>query len=208
VSFALKKIRFLITYGPTQEPIDPVRFISNRSTGVLGRQLVSMAKARGHKVQTIECPVNARTALELQKALHKKFPRCDVLIMAAAVCDARPRHFSKTKLKKNSLSSIPLIKNPDILAGLAGKKRKDQLLAGFGIESSDLIKRGTEKLKKKHLDLMIMQKVTENDTPFGKCKLDAYFIEKSGACVKCPMIDKKQLAAILIRRLENKFIRD
>ena len=90
-------MRFLIVYGPTQEPIDPVRFISNYSTGTMGRHLVEAAEKRGHKVTAVECPTDAQTANELLAKLKKVLPKNDCLIMAAAVCDMRPKSVSKIK---------------------------------------------------------------------------------------------------------------
>ena len=119
-----KKLRFLIASGPTQEPLDPVRFISNYSTGIMGKYLVESAKKRGHSVEWVKCPDKAKTALDLQKKLSSLLHRNDVLIMAAAVADVRPASPSSSKIKKENLKSVSFVKNPDILAGLSKKKEK------------------------------------------------------------------------------------
>ena len=120
-------MNFLIAFGPTREPIDPVRFLSNYSTGTMGRCLVEAAKIRGHRVDAVECPNDAETARDLENVLKARMAKTDVLVMAAAVCDARPEKLAAKKIKKQNLGSIKLVKNPDILAGLAKKKRKDQI---------------------------------------------------------------------------------
>ena len=120
-------MRFLIAFGPTQEPLDPVRFLSNRSTGTIGRYLVSAARKKGHRVEAVECPKDVQTARDLEKKLKKSLPKNDVLIMAAAVCDVRPRLVSAMKLKKDKLLTVHMVRNPDILAGLARQKKKNQI---------------------------------------------------------------------------------
>lgn len=206
MSFPLKKLKFLIVYGPTQEPIDPVRFISNCSTGTMGKYLVACAKKHGHKVQSVECPRQARTALELQKLLQKMVRRCDVLIMAAAVCDVRPQIFSRIKCKKEALSSISLIKNPDILRSLGKNKKPKQCFVGFGIESSNIIERGREKLKSKYLDLIVMQKVTFDHLPFGECAVEAFFLGQEASLSKrFNSVSKEKLASSLISWIEQYF---
>src|SRR3989338_3246555 len=100
----MKKVRFLIASGPTREPLDPVRYLSNYSTGTMGRFLAAEAKKRHHAVDWVECPRDAETAIELQTQLQKRLPKSDVLIMVAAVCDVRPHRVSGIKIKKETLS--------------------------------------------------------------------------------------------------------
>ncbi|MBI4352487.1 MAG: phosphopantothenoylcysteine decarboxylase [Candidatus Omnitrophica bacterium] len=192
--------RFLIVSGPTREPIDPVRFLSNYSTGTMGKYLAQAAKRRGYKVTWIQCPKDAPTALLLRKQLRSLLPRHDVLIMAAAVCDVRPVSFSSSKIKKENLLVLRLVKNPDILADLAKRKRKDQIFIGFGLESSRLIEEGRRKLKEKGLELIVLQNVTRRANPFGDKAIRAVLLDRHGVVENFPSISKRSLAGWLIRR--------
>ena len=196
------RLRFLVASGPTQEPIDPVRFISNHSTGVMGKSVVEAAKKRGHSVEWVECPKRAQTALELEKLLKHLTPKSDVLVMAAAVADVRPADFSGAKIKKEKLRAIRLVKNPDVLAGLARKKKKGQVFIGFGLESADLVRNGKKKLRKKGLELIVLQKVTKNDKPFGDKAVDAALLDADGRVMRHRSITKQRLAAELVKRAE------
>ena len=199
------KLRFVVASGPTQEPIDPVRYLSNYSTGVMGKNLVAAAKARGHRVEWVSCPERAETALELEKILTRLVPKNDVLVMAAAVADARPAHFSSAKIKKEKLGAIRLVKNPDILAGLAKRKKRGQVFIGFGLESGELVRSGSGKLKRKGLELIVLQKVTARHKPFGDRAIDAVLLDARGRVTKRPAITKKRLAGELVRRAEQIF---
>ena len=199
------KLRFLVASGPTQEPLDPVRYLSNYSTGVMGKNLVAEAKKRGHHVEWVECPKRAQTALELEKLLKKLAPKSDVLVMAAAVADVRPAGFSGSKIKKQNLRSIKLVKNPDVLAGLAKKKKKGQVFVGFGLESASLLKNGREKLRKKGLELIVLQKVNAKDKLFGERAVNATLLDARGKISRHPAITKRSLARVLVRQAEAIF---
>ena len=193
------KLRFLIVSGPTREPIDPVRFISNYSTGTMGKYLAEAAKHEKTAVTWVECPKDAGTARELLEKLKTLLPKHDVLIMAAAVCDVRPKTVSKSKIKKDRLSSITLVKNPDLLAALSKIKEKWQIFFGFGLESSDILKNGRNKLRKKSLELIVLQKVTIKHNPFGNKKIQATVLKKSGEIREFKSVSKRNLAHFLIR---------
>jgi len=197
-------MRFLIVSGPTREPLDPVRYLSNYSTGVMGRCLAEAAKKRRHKVDWVSCPEDAETALDLLKELERRLPKNDVLIMSAAVCDARPVSVAAGKIKKEKLSSIHLVKNPDILATLAKRKKKGQIFIGFALESQNVVRNGLEKLQRKGLELIVVQEVKKNKTPFGDKKIDAWLVD---ACCATPLkkISKPRLAEILVRTAEAFF---
>ncbi len=199
----LKKLRFLIASGPTQEPLDLVRFISNRSTGVMGKYLVEAAKKRGHAVKWVRCPEEARTARDLQKKLKGLLHQNDVLIMAAAVADVRPVSVSAAKIKKEKLKSVSFVKNPDILAGLARQKKKGQIFIGFGLESGSLLRNGADKLRKKNLELIVLQKVTKKENPFGDKSIEAFLLFKDKPARRFEKIHKKKLSEFLIREAEN-----
>lgn len=201
----IKKLRFLIASGPTREPLDPVRYLSNYSTGTMGRCLVQAVKRKGHKVTSVECPSDAETALELQSRLKKFLPKHDVLIMASAVCDVRPLRLSGTKIKKDRLSSIKLTKNPDILAGLSKIKRADQIFIGFGLESENIFKNGFEKLRSKKLELIVIQQVKNNKTPFGEKPIEAFVLEKKRVLKKFKSVTKEKLAGFLVEEAGRLF---
>ena len=198
-----KKLRILIASGPTQEPIDPVRFLTNYSTGTMGRHLSSEAVKRGHAVTRVECPKDAQTALQLEKKLATLLPKNDVLIMAAAVCDVRPRSFSNTKIKKDRLSAIPLVKNPDILANLAKIKRNSQIFIGFGLESSNVLGNGFRKLREKKLEVIVLQKVAKNNLPFGEKPVDVLIVDQQRKVIKLKSVSKRKLAGILVQKAES-----
>lgn len=198
-------LRFLLASGPTQEPIDPVRFISNRSTGVMGRHLAEAIREKGHKLTWIECPNTVRTALELQKALKKELPKNDVLIMAAAVADFRPAVMRSSKETKENITSIRLKRNPDILRSLKTGKKKGQIFIGFGVESSDLVEKGYKKLLNKMLELIVIQKVTDKISPFGEKPVDVYLLDKKKNVENYRSVSKKKLAKLLVQRAEAAF---
>ena len=173
----------------------------------MGRFLVDAAKKRRQAVLSVSCPDQAESARDLHQKLKVLLPKCDVLVMAAAVCDARPKTVSKTKIGKDSLQTIRLVKNPDILADLSKRKKKGQLFIGFGIESEALLKRGFLKLKKKGLDLIVLQKVSDKDRPFGDKKIDAFILNRQHKVIKLPAVDKRKLAGVLVGAALDLFAR-
>jgi phosphopantothenoylcysteine decarboxylase/phosphopantothenate--cysteine ligase len=208
-----KKIKILISAGPTREPIDAVRFISNYSTATFGFKIAFEAKKRGHKVTLVSGPthlevlpgvklVRTETALEMKKALSELFKRSDCLIMNAAVCDYRPSRLSKDKIKKGKKSfSIKLIKNPDILKELSGEKN-EKIIIGFAVETRNLISNAFHKLRKKNLDFIIASKITGSGSPFGKGRINAYFIDRQGRYQKMVNTTKQNLSQKLLDRVE------
>lgn len=177
----LKGVRILITAGPTVEAIDPVRFISNRSSGKFGYAIAQAAQERGADVVLVSGPValakpdhveviHVESAKDMLKAVDKVFDACDVGIFCAAVADVRPRTESNAKLKKGindeELSSISLVENPDILATM-GKNKIDQIVVGFAAETDDVVLNAQKKLAKKHADLIVANEVGKEKT-FGK----------------------------------------
>ena len=193
-----RKIRFLIASGPTREPLDPVRYLSNYSTGTMGKCLVKAAMGKRHQVTWIECPKKAETALKLERILKRLLPKHDVLIMAAAVCDVRPHRVSGIKIKKEALSNIQLTKNPDILMSLSSMKRKNQIFVGFGLESENLLKNGFKKLKQKNLDLIVLQKITNKINPFGDKLINVFLLAGTEDIKTYRLIHKQKLAKLII----------
>ncbi len=160
-------MRFLITAGGTREYIDSVRFISNASSGKMGYALARAAQKAGHKVTLITAPtalkpptgariVRVESAVEMFAAVKKHFPRCDCLIMAAAVADYTPAHPSKTKLKKQAAKlTLELKPTPDILKWAGRHETPAQRLVGFALEDRNLRVNAERKMREKHLDMII-----------------------------------------------------
>ncbi len=196
----LAGVRVLVTAGGTREPIDPVRFIGNRSSGRQGVALADAASARGATVTLIaanlEIPpgdaatvVSVSTTLELEAMVRAHAPEADVIIMAAAVADYRPASVADTKLKKDQLGdtlTMTLVKNPDILAGIAAGKRVGQQIIGFAAEmepdSSALLTLGRDKIARKGADYLVINRVGWNDV-FGKADNSVVMIDRAGDIV-------------------------
>lgn len=164
---AKKKLNILITAGGTREYIDPVRFIANASTGRMGYALARAAVQAGHQVTLISGPTSLRppkeaniidvvTSDEMFKAVKAKFPKCDTLIMAAAVSDYKPAAISKTKIKKEQTArSLDLKPTADILKWAGRNKTKGQTVIGFALEDTDILANAERKLKTKKLDMIV-----------------------------------------------------
>jgi phosphopantothenoylcysteine decarboxylase/phosphopantothenate--cysteine ligase len=159
-------LRILITLGPTQEPIDAVRYIGNRSSGRMGTALVTAALEAGHKVTAVAGPIAASidpqamthrivTAQQMFDEVVKEFPNHDLLIMAAAVADFRPKTSSTDKLKRGGAMTLELESTPDIVAHVSKAKRPNQRTVGFSLESNDGLARAAEKMRYKSVDLMV-----------------------------------------------------
>ena len=160
-------MRFLITAGGTREYIDPVRFISNASSGKMGYALARAARKAGHEVTLITAPtvlkpptgaqvVRVESAAEMFAAVKKHFPKCDCLVMAAAVADYMPAHPSKTKLRKQAAKlTLELKPTPDILKWAGRQKKLGQILVGFALEDRDVRASAERKMREKHLDMII-----------------------------------------------------
>lgn len=208
-----RSFHLLITAGPTREAIDPVRFISNYSTGTLGYTLTKEAKKEGYKVTLISGPtylkppqgvkfVKVNTASEMYKEVKRYFPSCDCLIMTAAVCDFQPVKVFEKKIKKERKEKLvlELKKTPDILYEM-GKQKGKKILVGFSLETDNLIKNAQEKLRKKNLDLIVAQKLRGERLPFGDTCVSPIFIFKDGSFQKTPICSKRQLSRIIVNQI-------
>jgi len=206
-------LHILITAGPTREYIDPVRFVSNSSTGFFGYQIASEAVRRGHKVTLISGPVclpppkGARlisvvSALDMKSAVEKFFPFSDCLIMSAAVADYSPARVSPRKIKKNKKSlTLRLVKTPDILSCLA-KKKKNKIVIGFALETEALKVNAQKKLKAKHLDYIVSTSIGNKRSPFGDRKVGILIIGKDGSGEKI-FSSKNDLSRIILDKAES-----
>jgi phosphopantothenoylcysteine decarboxylase / phosphopantothenate---cysteine ligase len=205
---ASSPLRFLITAGPTREFIDPVRFISNRSSGKMGYALAETARAVSPNTVLISGPtaltppkgvefVNVTTAQEMADAVFVRFEQCDVMIMAAAVCDFRPKAPAKSKIKKQTFGgSLDVVPTIDILAEL-GKRKQSQLLVGFAAETGDLEGNATEKLKCKRLDLIVANDANAFEAETNRVTL----LDAAGQKEQLPEMSKRDVAAAIIERV-------
>jgi phosphopantothenoylcysteine decarboxylase/phosphopantothenate--cysteine ligase len=195
----------LITAGPTQESLDPIRFLSNRSSGRMGWALAEAARDRGAEVTLVAGPthlapppqiafVPITTSEELRHAVSARFAKNDVLIMAAAVADFRPIGASSEKIPKvRGRLTLALEPTPDILMGLSDR-RSGQVVVGFAAETNELVKRATRKLHKKRLDLIVANDVTEPGAGFGTDTNRVTLVEKGGRVESLPLMPKREVA--------------
>jgi phosphopantothenoylcysteine decarboxylase / phosphopantothenate---cysteine ligase len=196
--------RFLITAGPSREPLDPVRYISNRSSGKMGYALARAAVLRGAEVvlvsgpTALEAPSGARlisvnTAAEMREALLEEFPRSTAVMMAAAVADYRPVETFNKKLKRaKGPLELRLEPNPDILQEL-GQKKNGKLLVGFAAETEDLTANAARKLREKNIDMIVANDVTQLGSGFDGDTNIATIIDPGGA-ISLPLMTKDELA--------------
>lgn len=201
--------KILITTGGTREALDDVRFIGNRSSGKQGLAIARAAVSRGAAVKVIAANVDTKNLVdcevisvsntqEMQSALQEHFPHCDVLIMAAAVSDARPE-VSKGKIKKSELSDIKLIINPDLLANLSTLK-KGQLMVGFAAEEREyLLSEGRRKLEAKQLDLIYANDI-DSGKIFGSDRSSGYLITRDET-IEVPETTKENVASLLLKKV-------
>lgn len=205
--------RILITAGPTREPWDAIRFLSNRSTGRMGYALAAEARRRGAQVTLVSGPVELAppegvevvrvvTAREMQTAAMERFPRADIVIAAAAVADFRPASPAEAKLKKDAMpSAIALAPNPDILAEM-GRIKTSQILVGFAAESSgDLAQAGQAKLAAKRLDLIVANRAGGEQDAFGAEASAAVLVAADGDIQDLARRSKPELAAAILDRV-------
>jgi phosphopantothenoylcysteine decarboxylase / phosphopantothenate---cysteine ligase len=201
--------KIVVTAGGTQEPIDPVRLITNRSSGKMGYALAEAARDRGALVTLITTPtaiakpveietVNVETALQMQNAVNKAVRKADVLIMAAAVADYQMAKIATQKIKKEgSKLSLELVRTPDILSEVKGNFIK----IGFAAESQDLFANAKMKLAKKELDIIVANNIAESGSGFGAEDNKVTIIERSGQIEDVPVMSKRAVADRILDRV-------
>lgn len=206
--------KVLVTAGPTVEDIDPVRFITNRSSGRMGYAMAREAVRRGAEVQLISGPTaidppagveltRVRTAAEMAEAVFKRFSGIDILIKAAAVADFAPAVNQVQKLKKRTENlSLELVRTTDILAELGSRKR-DQVLVGFAAESENLKNNARAKLKAKSLDLIVANDISRPDSGFVSEMNRVVLIDALGAEEELPLLAKTEVAARVWNKVEG-----
>jgi len=203
----LKGLKVLVTAGGTREAIDPVRFIGNRSSGKQGIAVANAAKNRGAQVQLIaaNCDVSGlagmdvikvETTLEMQSALRTNFPSCNILVMSAAVADARPLQVSEQKIKKSSLEIIELQQNPDLLAELSPNKG-DRILVGFAAETKEHLQEARRKLEAKGLDVIYVNDVS-GGAIFGQDTTMGTILLRNEADIAIKEVSKDALSNVLL----------
>lgn len=205
----LSGIQVLVTAGPTREPLDAVRFLSNYSSGKMGYALAEEAKKRGARVTLISGPtkleppqgvnlISVQTAEEMFNAVKENFAAADVVIKAAAVADFRPRWVTSGKIKKEAANLLlELEPTPDILAYL-GQHKSNQILVGFAAETEDLLVNAREKLARKNLDMIVANDLTEEGAGFDVDTNVATILFPEGEAVELPRLTKKELAGVIL----------
>lgn len=210
--------RVLVSAGPTQEPLDPVRFISNRSSGKMGYAIAEAVRARGGEVVLVTGPsaltppsgvttVHVKTASEMADALSRHFSSCTVLIMAAAVADFRPRVTALGKLKKQGKSEMELAleATPDILAMLSAR-RTSQVVVGFAAETEQVLAHAKDKLKGKGLDLIVANDVTQTGGGFGSDENAAVILSATGEQRVFSLMPKRRLADEILNAVRDLYL--
>jgi len=199
----------VVSTGGTQEPIDPVRYISNRSSGKMGYALAEAARDRGAKVTLVTAPtslpepigvdvVKVNTAQEMRQAVENVTPQADALVMAAAVADYRPTKAAKDKIKKGEAGlTLKLEYTPDILGSVKGNFIK----VGFAAESSNLVENAKQKLKQKGLDLIVANDITASDGGFGADSNRVTIIDREGKVDSLPLMPKREVADKILGRV-------
>lgn len=207
-------MKVLITAGPTREPIDPVRFLSNRSSGKMGFALAEAAAATGHEVLLISGPVNlsapgsvrridVETAQEMHEAVLAEIHGQDSAILCAAVADYRPAKILAQKLKKTGEQYIlELERTPDILGSLR-KVGFGGILVGFAAETEDLEDHARDKLHRKGCDLIVANDVGRSDIGFDRNENEVLIVTKNGATESIAKRDKREIARIILDRVER-----
>ena len=194
--------RIVVTAGGTQEPIDPVRHIGNRSSGKMGYSIAEAARDRGANVTLITAPtflpepagidvIPVKTAAGMKEAVTKVVAQADVLLMAAAVADYQPKHVAKAKIKKETDTlTLELVRTPDILTEVKG----NFVRVGFAAESGDVVANARQKLEKKQLDLIVANDITDPTSGFGVDTNKVTLIDREGKIESLPLLNKREVA--------------
>ena len=207
----LEGTTILVTAGGTQESIDPVRYIGNRSSGKMGYAIAEQAAHMGAKVILVSAPtslpipsgvdfISVDSAVSMQEAVEARYNDVNVVIMAAAVSDFRVLHKAEQKIKKMESMTIELVKNPDILQGL-GSKKSHQVLVGFAAETEHVIKYGQDKVARKNLDMLVANDVSKSNAGFNVDTNEGYFLYPDKEPKKMPNMKKSDLARHILKEV-------
>lgn len=214
----LKGLKVLVTAGPTISAIDPVRFITNRSTGKMGYAIAEEARDRGAEVVLVTGPSNLKTPFgmkikqvntneEMLNAVLEEYDSCDIVIKSAAVADYKAKNYSNEKIKKGSGDLVlEFTRDNDILKNL-GDKKKNQILIGFAAESNEVLQNAKEKLGKKNLDYIVANDITSKETGFGSDNNKVTIISKTGEAIELESMSKRlvgqELFNIVLKHINN-----
>jgi len=203
--------KILVTAGPTREPFDPVRFISNYSSGKMGYAIAAMGQRRGAEVTLVSGPcsipappgvkfVNVGSAVEMRSAVMENMANSTIIIKAAAVADYRPARASSSKIKKKKGPlSIDLERNPDII-GEVGKSKGDRVLIGFAMETENLVENARGKLVAKNMDLIVANDLSRADAGFQADTNLVKIIDRQGKVEELPLMEKTEVANRILDR--------
>ena len=207
--------KILITAGPTYEPIDPVRYIGNHSSGKMGYAIANEAASQGAEVVLVSGPtdeipihpaiklVRTNTSDEMLEACLQNFNDCNILVMAAAVADYKPKNLNKNKIKKSeNTSSIELVKTVDILQQL-GEKKSNQLLVGFSLETENELANAKTKLQKKNLDAIVLNSLADKGAGFQHNTNKITFIPAKGKQKTYPLKNKSEVAVDILDEIKS-----
>jgi phosphopantothenoylcysteine decarboxylase/phosphopantothenate--cysteine ligase len=211
----LTGLKILVTAGPTHEPLDPVRYITNPSSGKMGYAVAGQASRRGAHVTLISGPthleppngvkiIRCKQAGEMLSLVNRYFPDCDVLVMVAAVGDFAPDTVQKEKIKKKGEPlALKLMPTPDILLE-ASKTKSRQMVVGFAAESQNVVQSAQEKLNKKNLDLIVANDISAPGIGFQSDSNQVTLIDKAGKIDSLPRLSKREIADVLLDRIRAK----
>jgi phosphopantothenoylcysteine decarboxylase/phosphopantothenate--cysteine ligase len=212
-------MRVLLTAGPTYEPLDPVRFLGNRSTGKMGYALAEAFAGVGAEVTLISGPValpppansliktvRVETAQQMYEAAAQAAPAADVWVFAAAVADYRPDNVAAEKIKKAGDTLIlELVKNVDIAATLGQSKRPEQFAVGFALETTNELAHATDKLHRKNFDLVVLNSLRDTGAGFGHDTNKVSVLDRAGQVLNFELQAKTELARVLVQLIQARF---
>ena len=213
IGSTMQGLKLLVTAAGTREPIDPVRYIGNRSSGKMGYAIAEAAARLGAEVTLISGPsalqppagvefFGVESAREMRQLVQERFPACDIVIKAAAVADYRVKNVSDQKIKKNDAElTLVLEKNPDILKELGEMKQPHQTLVGFAAETQNLLQYAKGKLEKKNLDMIVANDVSKPQAGFNVDTNLIKLLKRDGSIEELPLMSKKELAYIILDRV-------
>ncbi len=211
LSVSPKGKRLLVTAGPTREMLDPVRFLSNVSTGHMGYQIAAQAKKMGFQVTLISGPTNltppkgvqyvsVMSAEEMKTAVFRNWPKTNILIMTAAVCDYTPVRFSPSKIKRVKQKTIRFKRTTDILAAV-GRRKGNRIVVGFALETELLQQNASRKLKAKNADFIVANWYSHGNNPFGGQPTSMMLMDRKGVKRRFQRMPKARIARSLLKEV-------
>jgi phosphopantothenoylcysteine decarboxylase/phosphopantothenate--cysteine ligase len=211
----LEGVRILVSAGPTAEPLDPVRVLTNRSSGKMGYRIAERARERGASVSLVSGPsgepdprgvdvTRIQTAAEMKDAILSKLEASDVVVMAAAVADYRPETAASQKIKKDEKPlTLKLVRNDDILLAISERRKPEQTIVGFAAETEAVEEHARGKLERKKLDLIVANDVSRADAGFGVDENEATLLRADGKIRKLPLMTKRALADEILDEIRD-----